>query len=65
MQNIPLTSNIVNFTAKNPTVQDYGRYDMDANLPEEYSVSGWFKWTEIDDGVQWHNVFRLTLFRSN
>ena len=33
----------------------------DTIFADEYSVSGWFKWTEINDQNLWHAGFRLTI----
>lgn len=34
-------------------------------MPEEYSFSGWYKWTTIPDEQQWHNTFRVSVHRDN
>lgn len=30
-------------------------------FPHDYSVSGWFRWTPMDNQREWHFAFRLTM----
>lgn len=35
---------------------------MESNeFPQEYAVSGWFKWHSVTDQASWHSAFRLTI----
>jgi len=47
MVNMLLMNQTATFKGVDPTQNDYKQFTINANLPEEYSFSGWYKWTNI------------------
>jgi hypothetical protein len=47
--NYPLIDQVVTYKGQNPSKQDYAKFDIACQLPEEYAFSGWFRWIDIPD----------------